>query len=103
MLAPPASPRAGTKRMLPRSPKASRIGMLWIEMTPNAALTSHCSRKAAMAQPTVILFCLGMTGNSSRYIDVTAGRIGRQRRGQEYDRARRLFGQAEAAELNVFS
>ena len=40
----PASPRAPTYRMLPRELIASRIGMLWIEMTPNAVFTPHCSK-----------------------------------------------------------
>jgi hypothetical protein len=35
----PASPRAGTKRMRPWRAIASRIGMLWIEITPNTVVT----------------------------------------------------------------
>ena len=35
----PASPRAGTKRMRFARAIASRIGMLWIEITPNAVVT----------------------------------------------------------------
>ena len=34
MLAAPASPRAETKRIAPRWAMASRIGMLWMEITP---------------------------------------------------------------------
>src|SRR4051812_17353215 len=55
MLTAPASPRAGTNRIFPRRWIASRIGMLWIDTTPNAAFTSSSSRKLTMASPTVML------------------------------------------------
>ncbi len=35
----PASPRAGTKRMRLCRAIASRIGMLWIEITPKTVVT----------------------------------------------------------------
>ena len=60
MLPAPASPRAITKRTLPRANIASRIGMLWIQITPNAAFTPQCSRNWATAAPTVICAVLGM-------------------------------------------
>ena len=43
----PASPRAGTKRILPWRAIASRIGMLWIEITPKTVVTPNaCSHPA---------------------------------------------------------
>ena len=54
MLQAPASPRAETNRILRRVLKASRIGMLWMEITPNAARVPHCSRKRTASSPTVI-------------------------------------------------
>ena len=44
MLIAPASPRAGTNRMRPCRAIASRIGMLWIEITPNAVVTPMSAR-----------------------------------------------------------
>ncbi len=38
--------------------------MLWIEITPKAARTPHCSRNAATISPTVIRWVLGMAGMS---------------------------------------
>src|SRR5256885_7061422 len=55
MLPAPASPRAITKRTWPRAFIASRMGMLWMEITPNAACTPQCSRNWATTAPTVIL------------------------------------------------
>ena len=40
----PASPRAGTKRIRPCRAMASRIGMLWIEITPKAVVTPISAR-----------------------------------------------------------
>ena len=54
MLQAPASPRADTKRIFCRRWKASKIGMLWIEITPKAALTPHCSKNRVASSPTVI-------------------------------------------------
>src|ERR1700722_15920467 len=39
--------------MRPRRATASSIGMLWIEMTPNAVVTPQRSKKAATTSPTV--------------------------------------------------
>src|SRR5690606_30603745 len=103
MLVAPASPRAITKRMLPRMAKASRIGMLWMEITPKAALTSHCSRKAAMAAPTVTLLSLRMTGQTSGNIDVTTRRIGRQGGCEENDGAGRFYRLAQAPQGNLLA
>src|SRR5215207_3589415 len=101
----PASPRAEMKRTAPRCAKASRIGMLWIEITPKAALTPHCSRKAATMAPTVT--CAGvdglcMTGQASRDIDVAARRVGRQGRGQEKTRACGFDRKPQATQRDVF-
>src|ERR1700749_3100955 len=79
---------------------ASRIGMLWIEMTPNAVRTPHCSRNAAISSPTVVV--LDMSGKASGNIDMTAGRVGRQRRSKIKERLRGFFGKTEAAQRNVF-
>src|SRR5437867_7774132 len=101
MLVPPASPRAITKRMRPRWWTASRIGMLWIEITPKAACTPHSSRNAAIAAPTVMgVWLSGMMGEASGDVDVAAGGVGGHRRGQEEDRLGRLTRQAEALERN---
>ena len=64
MLTAPGSLRAGTNRIgagrpfvaaaAARRPKASRIGMLWIEITPKAARTPLASRNAATSSPTVM-------------------------------------------------
>src|SRR5690606_26151858 len=92
------------KRITPCSPKASRMGMLWMEMTPNAVLTPHSSRKAAIAAPTVTsVLCLGMTGYSSGNIDMASGRVRRQRSGQKNYGAGGFFGPAEPAELYVLA
>src|SRR6478752_5381937 len=99
MLVAPASPRAITKRTRPRSCSASRMGMLWMEMTPKAAWTPHVSRKAATAAPTVMVFWVsGMVAEASGYVDVAAGRVRGHGRGEEEDRLRRLLRQAQAAE-----
>src|SRR5471032_768994 len=79
---------------------ASRIGMLWIEITPKAVRTSHCSRKAAITSPTVVV--LDMTCKSSGNIDMAPRRIGRQVRGQIKECLRRFFRTSEAAKRNVF-
>src|SRR5471030_2079480 len=79
---------------------ASRIGMLWIEITPKAVRTSHCSRKAAITSPTVVM--LDMTCKTSGNIDMTPRRIGRQVRSQIKECLRRFFGTSEAAKRNVF-
>src|SRR5690349_9542364 len=106
MLPAPASPRAETKRIAPRCAKASRIGMLWIEITPKAALTPHCSRKAATTAPTVT--CVGvdglcMAGQASRNIDVAARRVRREGRGQEKNRARGFGRKPQATQRDVFA
>ena len=49
----PASPRAGIKRMRPCSATASRIGMLWIEITPNMVVTPASASASAIWWPTV--------------------------------------------------
>src|SRR5471032_345870 len=79
---------------------ASRIGMLWIEITPKAVRTSHCSRKAAITSPTVVV--LDMTSKTSGNIDMASCRIRRQVRGQIKECLRRFFGTSEAAKRNVF-
>src|SRR6516225_6544779 len=71
-----------------------------MEITPNAVWTPHCSRKAAISSPTVVL--LDMSCNASRNIDVTASRVRRQRGSQIKERLCSFFGAAEAAERNVF-
>src|ERR1700677_688681 len=86
--------------MLPRLLIASRIGMLWIEITPNVVRTPHCSRKAAISSPTVVL--LDMSCIASRDIDMTACRVGREVGSQIKECLRGLFGTAEAAKRNVF-
>ena len=48
----PASPRAGTKRMRPCRAMASRIGMLWIEITPNTVVTPISASAWAIRSPT---------------------------------------------------
>src|SRR5438105_15867667 len=48
----PASPRAGTKRMRLCRAIASRIGMLWIEITPNAVVTPISARAWSIKSPT---------------------------------------------------
>src|SRR5258707_28215 len=48
----PASPRAGTKRMRLWRAIASRIGMLWIEITPNTVVTPISASAWAMRSPT---------------------------------------------------
>src|SRR5215469_15890349 len=98
MLTAPASPRLGTKRTLLRRANASRIGMLWMLITPNAVLTPHLSRKAAVTSPTVSLS--GMAVRSSGDLECCARGVGGERRGEEQDRARRLFRIPEAAERN---
>src|SRR5688572_27805419 len=98
MLVAPASPRAMTKRILPRSCMASRIGMLWMEITPKAACTPHSSRKRATAAPTVMVFCSCMVAEASGNVDVGAGGVRGQRRGQEEDRLGRLPRQPQALE-----
>src|SRR6185369_3029437 len=85
--------------MLPRELIASRIGMLWIEITPNAVLTPHCSRKAAISSPTVVL--LDMTCNASGDIDMASRRVRRQGCSEIKERLCGLFRTAEAAERNV--
>jgi hypothetical protein len=56
--------------------------MLWIEITPKAAFTPHCSRKAATTAPTVtgwLLFVgLGMARKASGNVDVAACRVRRR-------------------------
>src|SRR4051812_22027842 len=86
MLVAPASPRAITKRTCPRWCSASRIGMLWIEITPKAAFTPQASRKAATAAPTVMVFWVScMVAEASGYVDVAAGGVRGHRRGEEED------------------
>ena len=48
----PASPRAGMKRMRPWRAMASRIGMLWIEITPKACVTPRSASAPAIRSPT---------------------------------------------------
>src|ERR1700744_1976623 len=60
----------------------------------------HCSRKAAISSPTVVL--LDMSCNASRNIDVAARRVRRQRGSEIKERLSGFFGTAEAAERNVF-
>src|SRR5688500_7593964 len=104
MLPAPASPRAGTKRIAPRCAKASRIGMLWIEMTPKAAFTLHCSRKAATTAPTVTVGLLlsGMAGMASGDVEMAARGVGRQGRSEKKDRACGFHRKTQATQRNVF-
>src|SRR5215471_1553189 len=96
--------RAMTKRIFPRSCIPSRMGMLWIEITPKAALTPASSRRRAMAAPTVMVWMGSrMVAQASGNVDVGAGRVRRQRRGQEKDRLRRLLRQAQALEGNALA
>src|ERR1700759_2794820 len=110
MLPAPASPRAEMKRIAPRCAKASRIGMLWMEITPNAAFTPHCSRKAATTAPPVTVDCISvltgffvgrregfnlgvgscMAGMASGDVDVGTRRVGREGRSEEKNGARGL-------------
>ena len=55
----PASPRAGTKRIRPCLAIASRIGMLWMEITPNATVTPMSASARAIASPTSSSDCAG--------------------------------------------
>ncbi len=48
----PASLRAGTKRMRLCRAIASRIGMLWMEITPNTVVTPISASACAMTSPT---------------------------------------------------
>ncbi len=48
----PASPRAGTKRIRLWRAMASRIGMLWIEITPKTVVTPISASACAMRSPT---------------------------------------------------
>src|ERR1700743_1303055 len=73
--------------------------MLWIEITANVVRTPHCSRKAAISSPTVVL--LDMSCIASRDIDMTACRVGRQISSQIKECLCGLFGTAEAAKRNV--
>ena len=68
MLQAPASPRAETKRIFWRVWNASRMGMLWIEITPKAARTPHCSRKRAASSPTVMRCVEGLMRLSFRSV-----------------------------------
>src|SRR6476661_2113608 len=104
MLPAPASPRAEMKRMAPRCANASRIGMLWIEMTPNAALTPHCSRKAATTAPTVtVLLGLCMAGMASGDVDVGTRRVGSEGRSEKENRASGFDRKSQATQRNVFA
>src|SRR5206468_2485232 len=103
MLVAPASPRAITKRIFARSCIASRIGMLWMEITPKAAWTPHSSRKRATAAPTVMVFCSGMVAEASGNVDVGTRRVRGQRRGQEEDRLCRFARQAQALERDALA
>src|SRR5262245_54801344 len=99
MLRAPASPRAGTKRTRLRRAKASRIGMLWMEITPNAVETPASSRKAATRSPTVAVVVgavSGKTGYSAGDLEGCAGDVGGGRRGEERDGVRGFLGAAEA-------
>src|SRR5215475_14122875 len=53
MDAAPASPRAVTKRIRPARWNASRIGMLWMLITPKAVVTPQFERNVAIRSPTV--------------------------------------------------
>src|SRR5262245_50719177 len=99
MLRAPASPRAGTKRMRLRRANASRIGMLWIEITPNAVVTPHASRNAAVRSPTVavsVLVWSGKTRYSAGDLERCAGDEACGGRGEKRDRVRRLLRASEA-------
>src|SRR5690348_14233003 len=103
MLPAPASPRAEMKRIAPRCAKASRIGMLWIEITPKAALTPHCSRKAATTAPTVTVLVLCMAGMASGDVDVGTRRVRSEGRSEEKNGARGFDWQTEPAHGDVLA
>src|SRR5215470_16390817 len=105
----PASPRAGTKRMRLCRAIASRIGMLWIEITPISA------NACAMRSPTgsvidaasgeraaiVMLLSSDMPRGAARYLELGAGDEARGRRAEKGDGARDLVGLAQSFQGDV--
>ena len=98
--------RADDSGSLPRCAIASRIGMLWIEITPNAVLARRIARERRRSVRRR-WFVLDMACNASRNIDVAAGRVRRQRRSQKKSAARLLrdarSGRAECVFLRASS
>src|SRR5580693_5375920 len=99
MFVAPASPRAGTQRMTPRRMIASRIGMLWMLITPKAARTPAASRNAAMTSPAITRSDI-VTETTRNFYDRT-GHEAAQRGSKKSDGGRDLFGAADPAERNA--
>src|SRR5207248_3029658 len=111
----PASPRAGTKRMRLCRAIASRIGMLWIEITPKAVVTPISARAWAIKSPTgsasvanpgvraarVIPLALHVPRCAAGNLELRAGDEAGRRRAQERDRARDLLRRAQPLHRNV--
>src|SRR5882757_7027345 len=111
----PASLRAGTKRMRLWRAMASRIGMLWIEITPNTVLTPISASAWATRSPTGSLIATGcgmgaasviressdMPRCAARNLELRAGDEARDRRAQKGDGARDLVGLAQALHWNM--
>src|SRR3954471_10224921 len=117
MLTAPASLRAGTNVMRCWRAMASRIGMLWIEITPKMVVTPSSARACAMRSPTgsssvavaaailatagFILPSLHVTRHAARDFELGTGDEARRRRYQERDRARHLVGLAQALQQDM--
>src|SRR5437764_8076857 len=78
----PASPRAVTKRIRPERWNASRMGILWMLITPKAVVTLQLSRNALTRSPTVPRGS-DMIRLSSGDVERRAGNERGQRRCQE--------------------
>src|SRR5262245_10244956 len=105
----PASLREGTKRMRPCRAMASRIGMLWIEITPKTVVTPISASACAITSPagsaiattsgcravaTGVIFVVPsyVARDAARNLERSAGNETRGRRAQERDSARHLLG-----------
>src|SRR5262249_22335038 len=111
----PASPRAGTKRMRPWRAIASRIGMLWMEITPNTVLTPISASAWAITSPTgpvtaascisdcaaVVMPMLHVPRDAAGDFKLRAGDETGDRRAQEGDGPRHLLGLAQPLQRNL--
>src|SRR5215510_10181197 len=111
----PASPRAGRKRMRLCRAIASRIGILWIEITPNTVVTPISASAWAIRSPTgsviettsgeraaiVMLLSSDMPRGAARYLELGAGDEARGWRAEKGDGARDLVGLAQPLQRDV--